>query len=224
VLIYVRDKYIKFSILALIVAYLPVSNLIPLVNTIADRYMYYPMIFVSILFGLLVVKLQKFVNSKLLISFVIMLFVINTAISYDRGIVYNNQYYLYFDAIVKNPNHPRVLYNMAFAYFENKEYEKSLELLNKLSNINPSYNRELVWFVMGRNYKALNDYDKTKQYYMKAFLLAPQNQDFLDEFISMFPSVDNALYYLLNNTKSLDDEIILSFQQYQNSKNTVVVE
>lgn len=223
ILIYVKDKYIKFSILAFIVAYLPVSNLIPLVNTVADRYMYYPMIFVSILFGFLSLKLQKFINPKLLISFIIILFVVNTAISYDRGTVFNNQYSLYFDTITKNPNHPRAVYNMAVAYYENKEYEKSIELLNKLSTINPSYNKELVWFIMGKNYKDLKDNKKAKEYYMKAFLLAPKNQEFLDEFISMFTSVDSALYYLLNNTKTLDDEIILSFRQYQKSKNTVEV-
>ena len=179
--------------------------------------------FVSMIFGLLYLKLQKFINPKLLISFIIILFVINTAISYDRGTVFNNQYSLYFDAITKNPNHPRALYNMAVAYYGNKEYEKSLALLDRLSSINPNYNRESVWFITGKNYKDLKDNEKAKEYYMKAFLLAPQNQDFLDEFILMFPSVDRALYYLLNNTKTLDDEIISSFQQYQKSKNTVEV-
>lgn len=220
---YVKDKYIRFSILSIIIAYLPVSNLIPLLNTVADRYMYYPMIFISILFGLLVIKLQKYINPKLLMTFIIILFAINTAISYERGTVYNNQYSLYFDAIIKNPNHTRVLYNMAIAYYDNKEYEKSLELLNKLSRVNPSYNRELVWFITGKNHEFLNDKETAKQYYMKAFLLAPNNQEFLDKFISMFPSVDNALYYLLQNTKSLDNEIFVSFQQYQKSKNNIEI-
>jgi tetratricopeptide (TPR) repeat protein len=156
-------------------------------------------------------------------TFVIILFAINTAISYERGTVYNNQYSLYFDAIIKNPNHTRVLYNMAIAYYDNKEYEKSLELLNKLSRVNPSYNRELVWFITGKNHEFLNDKETAKQYYMKAFLLAPNNQEFLDKFISMFPSVDNALYYLLQNTKSLDNEIFVSFQQYQKSKNNIEI-
>ena len=112
---------------------------------------------------------------------------------------------------------------MAVAYYGNKEYEKSLALLDRLSSINPNYNRESVWFITGKNYKDLKDNEKAKEYHMKAFLLAPQNQDFLDEFISMFHSVDSALYYFLNNTKTLDDEIISSFQQYQKSKNTVEV-
>ena len=222
-LVYIKDKYIKFSVLALTFSYLPVSNIIPLVNTVADRYMYYPMIFISILFGLLFIKLQKVINPKLLVFFVIILFSVNTAISYCRGIVYNNQYSLYSDAINKSPNHSRVLYNMAVAYYDNKEYEKSLELLNKLSSINPSYNRELVWFITGKNYELLNDKEASKKYYMKAFLLSPDNQEFLDKFISMFPSVDNALYYLLNNTKSLDNDAVLSFQQYQNSRNTLEI-
>lgn len=222
-IIYVKDKYIKFSILTIIVAYLPVSNIVPLINTIADRYMYYPMIFVSILFGLLIVKLQKFINPRLLMVFIIILFAINTAISYDRGNVYNNQYSLYLDAISKNSNHSRIIYNMAIAYYDNKEYENSLKLLDKLSNINPSYSRELVWFMTGKNYESLNDNETAKKYYMKAFLLSPHNQELLDKFISMFNSVDNALYYLLNNTNSLDDEIIKSFQEYKKSKNTVEI-
>jgi tetratricopeptide (TPR) repeat protein len=222
-IVYVNDKFVKFSILSLIIAYLPISNIIPLINTIADRYLYYPMIFVSILFGLLFLKLQKFVNTKLLITFVILLFAINTAISYDRGNVYNNQYSLYYDAIIKNPNHPRILYNMAIAYYDNKEYEKSLELLNKLSSIKPSYKREIVWFIMGKNYEQLKDKETAKKYYMKAFLLSPKNQELLDKFVSMFPSVDNSLYYLLNNTNSLDDEVFITFQEYQKSKNTVEI-
>ncbi|MCR4662585.1 MAG: tetratricopeptide repeat protein [Endomicrobiaceae bacterium] len=219
----IKDKYIKFTVLALTIAYLPISNLVPLVNTVADRYMYYPMIFVAVLFGLLIVKLEKYINPKLLTVFVIILFSINAAISYERGTVYNNQYSLYSDAILKNPNHTRSLYNMAIAYYDNKEYEKSIEMLNRLSDIDPNYKREFVWFIMGNNYEALNDKDLSKKYYMKALLLSPKNQDFLDKFISMFSSVDNSLYYLLNNTKSLDEETILSVQQYQKSKNTVEV-
>ena len=112
---------------------------------------------------------------------------------------------------------------MAVAYSNNKEYSKSLDLLNKLSYENPNYNRDLVWFIMGSDYENLNDNESAKKYYMKAFLLNSKNQEFLDKFISMFTSVDNALYYLLNNTNSLDNKIILSFQQYKKSKNTVEI-
>lgn len=58
-MIYNKDKYLKFSLITLILMYLPISNIVPLVNTIADRYLYFPMIGVSILFGLLILKLQN---------------------------------------------------------------------------------------------------------------------------------------------------------------------
>lgn len=223
IMLYTKDKYIKFSMLTLLIMYLPASNIIPLVNTIADRYMYFPMIAISILFGLLVIKLQKIINTKLLIFLLVCLFALNTALSYDRGLVYNNQYSLYFDAMMKNPRNIRVLYNMSVAYLDNKEYQKSLDLLNKLIELNPNYIRESVWFLMGMNYDGLDDKKQAKYYYLKSFLLAPQNQEFVDKFISIFPSVDDALYYLLNNTKSLDKEIILTIQDYQKSKNTTEI-
>ena len=217
--IYTKDKYLKFSLITLILMYLPISNIVPLVNTVADRYLYFPMIAISVLFGLLMLKLQKHINKNLLICFLSFLFITNIFISYQRAVTYKNQYYLYYDAILKTPNNIRVLYNMSVAYFDNKEYEKTIETLNKLMSINPVYMRDKVWFIMGMSYDNLNNRRQAIKYYHKAFLLNPENKEISDKFINSFDSCQQAFQYMITHTKKVNDTIISVFQTYQDNIN-----
>ncbi len=214
---YTKDKYIKFALITLIFMYLPVSNVVPLVNSVADRYLYFPMIAVSVLFGLLILKLQRVINKNLLICFLSSLFMINIFISYQRGRIYANQYYLYSDAIIRAPGNIRVLYNMSVAYFENKEYEKAINTLNTLMAVNPVYMRDKVWLITGMSYDKLNNKEKALQYYHKAFLLNPKNEEISGKFISCFVSSRQAFQYLLKHTKKINSAVVSVFQQYQNT-------
>lgn len=216
---YTKDKYLKFSLISLILMYLPVSNIVPLVNTVADRYLYFPMIAISVLFGLLMLKLQKYINKNLLICFLSVLFITNMFISYQRAVTYKNQYYMYYDAMLKTPDNIRVLYNMSVAYFDNKEYEKAIETLNKLISINPVYMRDKVWFIMGMSYDNLNNRQQAIRCYHKAFLLNPENKEISDKFICSFDSVHQAFQYMIKHTKKINNTIILTFQTYQDNIN-----
>lgn len=210
---FIKDKYIKFSMLSIIVMYLPVSNLVPLVNTLADRYMYYPMIAISFLFGLLVIQLQKVVHSKIIIIILLFLFFLtNIFISYTRCKVYSNQYFLYSDAMTKYSTNIRVLYNMAVAYFDNNEFEKSIEIMNKLIKINPIYNRDKVWYIQALAYEKLNDKDNALKYYQKAFLLSPDNKDLVENFVKYFGNTKETLEYVCKNTTKISNKHILAIQ------------
>jgi hypothetical protein len=65
----IKNKYFKFALFFTAVSYIPVSNIVPLVNTIADRYMYMPMIGISMIFACLMLKSFKVVNSKMAYAF-----------------------------------------------------------------------------------------------------------------------------------------------------------
>jgi hypothetical protein len=43
----------------------------------------------------------------------------------SKSLVYANQYTLYKDAVLKNPQNVRTSYNMAVAYIANQEYENA---------------------------------------------------------------------------------------------------
>lgn len=121
--------------------------------------------------------------------------------------------------MLKAPNNIRVLYNMSVAYFDNKEYEKTIETLNKLISINPVYMRDKVWFIMGMSYDNLNNRQQAIKYYHKAFLLNPENKEISDKFICSFDSVQQAFQYMIKHTKKINNTIISVFQTYQDNIN-----
>ncbi len=210
---FIKDRYIRFAMLSIITMYLPVSNIIPLVNTVADRYMYYPMIAISVLFGLLVVKLQKIVSGKIIIVLLFLLFMTNTFVSYTRCKIYSNQYLLYSDAMSKYPTNIRVLYNMAVAYFDNNEFEKSIETMNKLTEINNVYKRDRVWYIQALSYEKLNDKDNAIKYCQKSFLLNPDNKDVVESLVGYFGSTKKTLEYVYKNTTKISDKHMEAIQK-----------
>lgn len=209
----IKDKNVKFLILLTILTYLPISNVIPLVNTVADRYMYMPMVAISILFGLVIYKIISKVNKRITYAFVIGLFSLYVIISYQRGESYNNSYTLYSDAIVKNPNNIRTIYNMGVAYFSNEEYDKAILEFNKVSKINPIYMRDKIWFLTAMSYDKQNNKNSAQQYYYKAFLLNPLDDEIADNFIYSFSSFEEAKKYILAHTVRLDDNIYTALQK-----------
>ena len=210
---FIKDRYIRFAMLSIITMYLPVSNIIPLVNTVADRYMYYPMIAISVLFGLLVVKLQKIVSGKIIIVLLFLLFMTNTFVSYTRCKIYSNQYLLYSDAMSKYPTNIRVLYNMAVAYFDKNECEKSIETMNKLTEINNVYKRDRVWYIQALSYEKLNDKDNAIKYCQKSLLLNPDNKDVVESLVGYFGSTKKTLEYVYKNTTKISDKHMEAIQK-----------
>ena len=209
----IKDKNIKIFILLTILTYLPVSNIIPLVNTVADRYMYMPMIAISILFGLVIFKIMGTINKIIIYVFIISLFALFTIISYQRGEDFRNSYTLYSDAIIKNPNNIRTVYNMGVAYFSNGEYDKAISEFVKISKINPVYMRDKIWLLTAMSYDEQNNKNLAQQYYYKAFLLNPLDDEIRDNFIYSFTSFEEAKKYILTNTVRLNDNIYTALQK-----------
>lgn len=213
----IKNKYFKFALFFTAVSYIPVSNIIPLVNTIADRYMYMPMIGISMIFAYLILKSFKVVNSKMAYAFFIFLFLIYSFISYQRGLVYANQYTLYKDAVLKNPQNVRTSYNMAVAYIANQEYENAIKQFDNVVKINPLYRRDQVWFLSGLSYESLGERDLARKYYHKAFLLNNSDKNVIKKFTESFGNIQEAKQYLFSNTFKLDKQAFFNFEE--NTKN-----
>lgn len=209
----IRDIYLKFILIFTIIVYLPVSNIIPLVNTIADRYMYLPMIGISMIFGYIIVKLLKFVNPKIIYAFVIVLLSIYALISYQRGKVYSNQYTLYQDAVSKNSQNVRTAYNMGVAYIANKEFENAIKQFDNVIKINPIYRRDQVWLLTAISYESLGQKDLAKKYYHKAFLLNHKDNNIVVKFKESFNNISQAKQYIILNTVRLDKEALSNFDK-----------
>jgi hypothetical protein len=213
-----KNRNIKFLILFAVISYMPVSNIVSLVNTVADRYIYLSMVPVSILFSAAIYKLTKIANKKIIYAFAACLFSLYTLISYQRGESYNNAYSLYADAVLKSPGNVRTVYNMGVAYFSNGEYGKAVEQFKKVETINPVYMRDKIWFLTAMSYEKQNNLDLARKYYYKAFLLNPLDDEISDKFINSFSSYKQAEYYVLSNTVRLNDNIYKTLQKYSSKR------
>ena len=209
--IYKKAKYFIFALLFSLITYLPISNLIPLVNTIADRYMYMPMIGFSFMFGLIVLKIFE-INKKLAYIFFVSLMILFICGSFERGKTYSNSYLLYSDAIQKSPNNVRTVYNMGIAFFANNEYDKAIQQFEKAFKINPFYFTDRNWFVTALSYDKLGNKDMALKYYHKSLLLNPLDDEIKEVFLSQFETKENAIQFILQHTKYISANLIKAIE------------
>ena len=209
--IYKKSKYFIFALLFSIITYLPVSNLIPLVNTVADRYMYMTMIGFSFMFGLIVLKIFE-INKKLAYMFFVSLMILFICGSFERGKTYSNSYLLYSDAIQKSPNNVRTVYNMGVAFFANNEYDKAIQQFEKAFKINPFYFTDRNWFITALSYDKLGNKDMALKYYHKSLLLNPSDNEIKEAFLSQFETKEDAIQFILQHTKYISANVIKAIE------------
>ncbi len=209
-----KSKVLLFAFLFSVITYLPISNLIPLVNTVADRYMYMTMIGVSFIFALLVLKIFD-INKKIAYIFFVSLVILFAFCSYERGKIYSNSYLLYSDAIKKVPNNARVVYNMGVSYFANNEFDNAILQLKKSFEINPFYFTDRVWFITGLSYEKLGDKQNALKYYYKAFLINPSDKEIVDTFISQFNSKQEVKDFIVSHSTFIRENIIKAVEEHK---------
>ena len=211
-IIYKKSNYFMFALLFSLITYLPVSNLIPLVNTVSDRYMYMTMIGFAFMFGLIVLKIFE-INKKLAYIFFVLLFILFIFSSLDRGKTYSNSYLLYSDAIQKTPNNVRTVYNMGVAFFANNEYDKSIKQFEKAFKINSFYFTDTNWFLTALSYDKVGKRDMALKYYHKAFLLNPYDDEIKNAFLSQFETKKEAIQFISQHTKYISENIIKAVEK-----------
>ena len=209
-----KSKVLLFAFLFSFITYLPVSNLIPLVNTIADRYMYMTMIGVSFIFALLILRIFD-INKKIAYIFFISLMIIFAFYSYERGTVFSNSYLLYSDEIKKATNNVRVAYNMGVSYFANNEFNNAILQLKRAFEINPFYCTDRVWFLIGLSYEKSDNKQEALKYYYKAFLINPSDNEIADTFISQFNSKQAVKDFILSHSTFIREDIIKVIEEYK---------
>jgi tetratricopeptide (TPR) repeat protein len=171
-----EDKALKFLVLFALIAYLPVSNLIPLVNTAADRYLYFPLVGISAVLSIVLLNVARssfrgIPAGVLLMSMLVFLYGFKTV---RRNAVYRDMKTLYTDALSKYPDNPRVHLNLAYVFIAQKQWQKAAGELEKTEELNPLYMRSEVWHLKGLACEMLGDYDEAKRNYSKVLRTSPR--------------------------------------------------
>lgn len=199
------SKFIFFGLLFFIVNLLLVLQFIPFGEVLtADRYMYLPIIGLSIaLFSIMPLK-----QNHLKISIIVLILVFGT-LTFMRASVWKNSVSLYSDILKKYPHSFVALNSLGAEYMLNKNYDMSLRYLNSAINENTEYykgyyNRGLLYAQTDRMKNALKDFDKAialKQY-PKAYVARANAYYLLKDFPKAMSDAETVLKTDPNNLKA----------------------
>ena len=199
------SKLMFFGLLFFIVNLLLVLQFIPFGEVLtADRYMYLPIIGISIAL-LSIIPLKE---KQLKIAGIALMFVFG-GLTFMRVSVWKNSISLYSDIIKKYPHSFVALNSLGAEYMLTKNYDMSLRYLNAAINENREYykgyyNRGLLYAQTDRMKNALRDFDKAialKQY-SKAYVARANAYYILKDFSKAISDAETVLKTDANNPKA----------------------
>lgn len=148
---------------------LPIMNIVPLHNPVAERYLYLPSVGIIVLATLLMDK--GISSTKAKISLLIVIVIMFSLTTSTRNTVWRDDYYLWSDTIRKTPQNIRVRNNLRNAYYDigvskyrNGDFDEAVQYLNSAIAIDPSdaksYNvRGVIYHLKGENDEAIRNYN-----------------------------------------------------------------
>jgi len=141
-----HSPILSFSILWFFITVLPVSNIFPMGNIFAERYMYIPSVGFSIAMGFLFSWLLKqdirteHLNWKQSMTLLFFLLIVALGrVTFERNKVWNNEFSLWYETVKAVPNGPRARLNLASAYYNLNFLDKAIEQAQIALKLYPNY-------------------------------------------------------------------------------------
>lgn len=202
-----KYKLVLYGLLFFVVNLLLVLQFIPFGEVLtADRYMYLPII------GLSIVALNFLPSSDKHLKIIsISVVVIFGTLTFMRASVWKNSISLYTDIIKKYPHSFVALNSLGAEHMLNKNYDMSLRYLNAAINENVNYykgyyNRGLLFAQTERMKDALKDFDKAIELnkYGKAYVARANVYYTLKDFSKAISDAETVLTTEPNNVKAFN--------------------
>lgn len=186
--------------LLLVLQFLPFGEVLT-----ADRYMYLPII------GLSIVLLSVFPPKEKVVKIIAVSFIIIFGtLTFVRTGVWKNSISLYSDILKKYPHSFVALNSLGAEYMLNKNYDMGLRYLNAAINENTDYykgyyNRGLLYAQTDRIDKALKDFNKAilLKEYPKAYVARANVYYMLKDFPKAITDAETVLKVDPDNTKAI---------------------
>ncbi|HIE43639.1 MAG TPA: tetratricopeptide repeat protein [Candidatus Omnitrophica bacterium] len=163
------NKLVSFSVFWFFIAILPSSNIYPINNYMAERYLYLP----SIGFFLILAKLLSFIYREKKLRAFGMILIVFLSVFYSSLTIKQNGYWrepvsLYRRTLKYTPDSTRAYNNLGSAYAEMGRYEEAIAAYEKLLEISPNdprayYNLGNVYTELGKFEKAIISYKRAKE-------------------------------------------------------------
>jgi tetratricopeptide (TPR) repeat protein len=190
-------KNIIFSLgmVFFVISMLPTSNFIPIYRPIADRYLYLPMLGLSLALSAIICRLK--IKKRLLHIFLIIIAFITglylCCFTVERELVWHSSFSLWQDTVDKNPYSFTGFYSLGFVFFDRGDYQQALSAFTKASEINP--HRPSVNAALAVTDDAMGKTGNAEEFFEKAVSL--------DNSYGSFDSFINSLHWTVSQTKKI---------------------
>ena len=169
-----HNRQLFFAYGWLIIGLLPLLNILPLAVPIMEHRLYTSMLGIVLLICIFMYRYihgHRPVIATSLLSVLVMAAAIGTML---RMPAWQNSETLWRDTIEKAPTSYRAYFNLAGYYFERGEYERTIPLLNKCTELQPEdYNG---YSKLIQTYTLLNQPDDIASVYRRMILVKPHQQ------------------------------------------------
>jgi tetratricopeptide (TPR) repeat protein len=194
--LYKYSRVVTFSILWFFITLLPVSNIINLRILIAERFLYIPSLGFCLFVALGLVWIYKSCpeGEKIVIVALIAIVTFYTVGTIQRNRVWKSGYTFWSNVIEKYPDNARARYNMGAAYFNRKQFKKSINEYQEAINLDPNFLE--AHYRAGDVYERLERYDDAINEYRLVLAIGPDS-----------PVVHNDLGLLLYKRGEYDEAI-----------------
>ena len=198
---------LKAGLGLLFVAYLPVSNIVPLPNVVADRYMYLPMIGFSVIVAAVLWKADMTGALKTGAGLLICLML--TAGTLVRNADFRDMYSVYSGAVKAAPENARARYNLALALMDKNDYSGAMQQFNKAVGLNQFYKKDGALPQMGICLEKAGNIPEAKKLFLESIRIDP-NQTAYDELAGIAwkeKDYERTKEYLLNSLNIAPDPV-----------------
>ena len=180
--LYRRQKEITFSILWIFVTLIPVMNIIPIGNIMAERYLYLPSFGFCLFAGILILKIHARVPKAyhpLVKTCFAAIFILSLAHTIRHNRIWFDKQTLWYYTVFNTSCSFNAHNNLGKEYYEKGLLDKAIEeytiALSKASEVRYAY--PIAHYNLGIAYDEKGMYDASIQEYRNALRIEPKNSD-----------------------------------------------
>ncbi len=169
-----RDRLSAFFILWFVIAMIPVSNIIPLVNPMAHRFLYLPSIGMSFVLVQLIVRLGEWMNTRTNARHFVTIFLVGymgicAARTFTLNSYWKHDYIMALRMYQSKPQYPTSLLFMAITYSKIGELDKAKEMI--LKGLQHGLEDPRAYYILAQS--TTTDHVMAKEYLQEGILKYP---------------------------------------------------
>ena len=163
-----KNRLIFFGLFFFFITLLPVSNIIPTMQFMAERFLYLPCLGIFLILAFFIKKGSFSLTSrKLLLWAVVSFYILNLIpLTVERSRVWRNEVTLWEETFNTAPKSSRIIENLAFAYLNSGRSAEAVPLLEKF--LPKTKKRYKILDYLGEAYYRQNKFKEAHYYFEEA--------------------------------------------------------